>query len=92
MFHSMDILMSMWIFIFSPFLYPLIPPLDYMQQNQDTTHIYVKYATLSEYFAAVMATPNISYPTNTGGDFFPLDEQLYWTVCTERNRKSRETI
>jgi hypothetical protein len=53
--------------------------INYLQQNQGTTFIYVKYATLSEYFSAVMATPNITYPTNYGGDFFPLFESLYWT-------------
>lgn len=51
-----------------------------MQQQQNTTHMYVKYATLSEYFAEVMSLTQYTYPTNNGGDFFPLDEIVYWTV------------
>lgn len=35
---------------------------------------------MSEYFDAVKALTNITYPTNVGGDFLPLDEGLYWTV------------
>lgn len=52
----------------------------YLQKEQDTTHVYVKYATLSDYFTALMSVSGISYPTNNGGDFFPLLQDLYWTV------------
>lgn len=57
---------------------------DYLQQTQDTTQVFVKYATLSDYFSAMWAgssASNITYPTNYGSDFFPLDEDLFWTVC-----------
>jgi len=54
----------------------------YLQQNYNTTHINVKYALLDEYFDAVKnyaATANTDFPVNYGDDFFPLDEDLFWT-------------
>jgi hypothetical protein len=51
-----------------------------MQQNEGTSFIYVKYATLSEYFTAARAVTGVQYPTDVGGDFFPLLDGKYWTV------------
>lgn len=65
MFHSMDILV------------------DYMQKNVDNIGVFVNYTLLSDYFAAVFASgtaENIQWPNNRASDFFPLDEELYWTV------------
>eukprot|EP00026_Physarum_polycephalum_P001546 Phypoly_transcript_01548.p1 GENE.Phypoly_transcript_01548~~Phypoly_transcript_01548.p1 ORF type:complete len:1071 (+),score=169.08 Phypoly_transcript_01548:77-3289(+) len=52
---------------------------NYLQQNQDKSFVYVKYATLSEYYDALLAVPNVTWPENHGNDFFPLFESLYWT-------------
>jgi len=63
----------------TPWFHSMDILIKYMQKNQEQTHVYVQYSTLSEYFSHVMSLTNITYPTNVGGDFFPLDEDLYWT-------------
>ena len=90
-FHSMDILVSMstllLIFLLlslfcllPPAFPPLIEKIDYLQQNEAKTNIFVKYATLSDYFAAVKAVPDMTFPSDNGDDFFPLNESGFWTV------------
>ncbi len=53
--------------------------IEYLQQEQDQTGVYVKYGTLSEYYDALWAE-NITYFTERYNDYFPLDEGDYWTV------------
>jgi hypothetical protein len=53
--------------------------IDYLQKNEDNVFVYVQYATLSEYYDALLAVPNVDWPENHGNDFFPLLESLYWT-------------
>ena len=65
MFHSMDILVS------------------YLQQNTKNNGVHVNYTLLSDYFDAVWAAgekEDVQWPQNSGSDFFPLFESLYWTV------------
>ena len=67
MFHSMDILVS------------------YLQQNTKNNGVHVNYTLLSDYFDAVWAAgekEDVQWPQNSGSDFFPLFESLYWTVYT----------
>ena len=94
LFESMDILVSMlsihiqhlhsltlcFPFPLSILFFASLFCTDYLQQNQGNSFVYVKYATLSEYYDALQAVPNIVWPENHGNDFFPLFESLYWTV------------
>ena len=60
-----------------------------MRQLENQTGIKVKYTNLSDYFSAVTSS-DVAWPTNFGGDFFPLYEyNIYWTVCTEDRRDEK---
>lgn len=54
--------------------------IDFLQQYENVTKVYVKYATLSEYFDALWANDEIEYGTLKNQDFFPYFYQGYWVV------------